>query len=372
MIMKVGRLLVLSLAAFAMAVPVQAKELVYGAWVSPRHSVMRLAMPDFFAGVAKSTSNAVTWKMVAGGQLVDGKGTLSGLKNGLVDGGFLLAPYNPSYLPASNLLFNTQLFGEESMAATGAMNEMLLLGCKECIEEARKNDVIQLGSFASTPFLFMCRGELNSVADLRGKRIRSVGGGVALANLAGAVPVSMNPAEATTALQRGGLDCVHGAASFLVSYGYADVVNTVFTFPLGMGGPTTYLALGRKNWNGLTREQRQAHIDHAARSVAAASIKGYIENDKEVLASVVKRGVRLVPGGKDFEELVEKRKASMNEPNIANARKFGVKEPEAIVDAYLKAFERWKGLTEGMGSDVDRFAELLHREIYSKLDPDTI
>lgn len=350
----------------------QSVELVYGTWASPKHSAMRFGMTQYLKNIAADTKGAVTWKSVAGGQLVDGKGTLKGLQGGLIDGGFLISVYTPSNLPASSLVFNTQIFGSDTVAAAGAMNEMLLMTCKECIEEAKKNGVIQLGSYAATPFVFMCRGKPRSIADLSGKKIRSAGGGVALSRLAGAVPVSMNPAEATQALQRGALDCVHGAISFLISFGYADVVNTVFTYPLGIGGPTTFLALSRKKWGSLSREHKQVHIRRAADFVALSTIEAYVNNDKRVIAQVKKKGVEFVPGGKDFDALAEKRMATMDGPNIANAKKFGVKDPKAIVDAYRAAFKKWQGLSKDIGHDVGKFTSALRREIYDKLDPEKI
>ncbi|MCC2098447.1 MAG: hypothetical protein KDJ29_16245 [Hyphomicrobiales bacterium] len=347
-------------------------ELVYGTWASPKHSAMRMGMNQYLKAVTADTRGAVTWKSVAGGQLVDGKGTLKALQNGLIDGGFIIAPYTPSNLPASALVFNSTKYGSDSVAASGAMNEVLLIACKECIDEARKNGIIQLGSYAATPFVFMCRGKPRSLADLKGRKIRSVGGGVPLVRLAGAVPVAMSPAEATQALQRGALDCVHGAPSFLVSFGYIDVVNTIFTYPLGIGGPTTFLALGRKKWGSLTREQRAVHIRRAAGFVAQSTIEAYILNDRKVLARAKKKGIVLHPGGKDFDALVEKRIATMDAPNIANAKRFGVKDPKAIIDAYARAFKKWQGLSKDIGLDVGKFRAALSREIYDKLDPDKI
>ena len=367
-----GLFVVVAIGASVAPLQASAIELVYGTWASPKHSAMRMGMNQYLKAVTAETKGSVTWKSVAGGQLVDGKGTLKGLQNGLIDGGFIIAPYTPSNLPASALVFNSTKYGSDSVAASGAMNEVLLMTCKECIEEAKKNGIIQLGSYAATPFVFMCRGNPRSLADIKGKKIRSVGGGVPLVRLAGAVPVAMNPAEATQALQRGALDCVHGAPSFLISFGYIDVVNTIFTYPLGIGGPTTFLALGRKKWTGLTREQKAAHIKHAAGFVAQSTIEAYVQNDKKVLARAKSKGIVLHPGGKDFDALVEKRIATMDAPNIANAKKFGVKDPKAIIDAYDKAFKKWQGLSKDIGLDVEKFKAALSREIYSKLDPDKI
>jgi hypothetical protein len=90
------------------------------------------------------------------------------------------------------------------------------------------------------------------------------------------------------------------------------------------------------------------------------------ESYKDVLAN---KGVQKVAVGKDFDELMAKYKAGERERNTKVARGFGVANPEAILDAYMKATEKWQKLSPGIGRDPDKFTEALWREVYSKLDP---
>ncbi|MGE0629283.1 MAG: TRAP transporter substrate-binding protein DctP [Hyphomicrobiaceae bacterium] len=350
----------------------QAAELVYGSWVSPKHSVMRTAMPNYFANVAKATNGGITWKMVAGGQLVDVKSTVPGLKDGLIDGGFLIAPFVPSYVPALNLVFGTQVFGDDTVASTGAMMEFMLLKCPACAAEAKKIGIVELGGFSTTPYVLMCRVPVATVADMKGKKIRSIGGGVPTMALGGAVPVGMSPADATQALQRGGLDCVHGPASWLRSYGYQDVAKYVTDFPLGMSGPALHLSFSRKRFLALTPEQRKAHVMAAPESVAISAIDGYILNDREIIKGAKSKGVKFVKGGKDFEGLVAKRDAQQRQANIETAKKFNVPEPGKILDTFNEALKKWQKLSPDIGLDKGKFSEALRREVYSKVDPEKL
>lgn len=54
--------------------------------------------------------------------------------------------------------------------------------------------------------------------------------------------------------------------------------------------------------------------------------------------------------------------------NIETARKFGVKNAEAIMAAYLQAQERWRGLSKEIGRDVNKMRDVLMREVYDKFD----
>ena len=356
-------------AALAVAsAPVSAKELIYGSWVSAKHPVMRLALPFVFKGVAKDTGGAITWKLVAGGVLVTGRATLGGLRDRLVDAGLSIPSYTPKHLPATNSIFSTLTFGSDIVAAGGASAETMLLHCPQCIKEFKKQKIIVIGSYTASPFKLMCRDKISSVADMKGKKIRSSGGGVFLVKQARGVPVAMSPAAATTALQRGALDCVLGSPSWLRSYGYQDVVKFIVDYPLGMVGPVLSMALSRKTWKSLTMDQKKAHLKYMPRVVAESVLTAYVSVEEEVMAGALRKGVTMVKVGKDFDALVAQREKAQRKVNIDNARKFGVKNPEAIANAYEKALKKWRVLSREIGRDIDKYEATLKREIYDKVD----
>ena len=345
-----------------------ARELIYGSWVSPKHPVMSIALPHLFKGVEKDTSGAVKWKMVAGGQLVNGRGTVGGLRDGLIDAGMSIPSYTPKHLPASNSIFSTLVFGDDIVAAGGATTETALLHCPQCLKEYKKNKTVFIGGYSASPFMLMCRDKITNLADLQGKKVRSSGGGVFLMKQAGAIPVAMSPAQATTALQRGALDCVLGAPSWLRSYGYQDVAKHIIDYPLGMVGPVLSMFINRGTWSKMSMAQKKAHLKYAPRAVAHSVITSYLLRDEEVLKNAKKAGVTLHAGGKEFGTLVAKRKKDQRQQNIDNARKFGVKNPEAIMASFEKALTKWRGLSKGIGRDVEKYEAALKREIYDKLD----
>ena len=356
----------------ASAGPSQALELIYGSWVSPRHSVMRNGTPEFFKDVTKATNGELTFRLVAGGQLANVKGTIPGLKDGLFDLGFVIPPFAPSYIPAINLMFSTQFFGRDGIAATGAQLETMLLNCPQCLAEAKKSGIITLGGFATTPFVLMCRGKVSGPADLKGLKVRAVGGAIQTLRMAGATPVAMSPAAATQALQRGAVDCVLGPPAWLRSYGYQDVVKYVLDYPLGMTGPAMHLGISRKRYYSLTASQRKALVMAAPRSVAIATIVGYIKTDEKISADAKKKGVTFVPGGTAFDAIVAKREKDQREANIKAAARFNIPNPDKMLDALAANHKKWQGLSKDIGHDIDKFAAALSKEIYSKVDPEKL
>ncbi|MGE3246475.1 MAG: C4-dicarboxylate TRAP transporter substrate-binding protein [Beijerinckiaceae bacterium] len=368
--------LAVAAAAFAVALTMtqaaQSLELVYGSWVSPRHSVMRFGTPEFFKDVTKATKGELTFRLVAGGQLADVKGTIPGLKDGLFDLGFVIPPFAPSYIPAINLMFSTQFFGSDGVAATGAQLETMLLNCPQCLAEATKSGIITLGGFSTTPFVLMCRDKVAGPADLKGKKVRAVGGAIQTLKMAGATPVAMSPAAATQALQRGAVDCVLGPPAWLRSYGYQDVVKYVLDYPLGMTGPAMHLGVSRKRYYSLTPSQRKAMVDATPRSVAIAALIGYIKTDQTIIEAAKKKGVTFLPGGNSFDAIVEKREKDQREANIKAAQRFNIPDPDKMLDALASSFKKWKALSKDIGQDTDKFAAALKREIYDKVDPEKL
>ncbi len=350
--------------------PAGARDLVYGSQLGPRHGFIRYAIPPFFAAVKKATGGKVVWTHVGGGAIVNFKSAVAGVKNGLVDAGFGIAVYVPAVLPSTALIHSMFFPGNDAVGFTGAALETVLMHCPSCQKEFRENNSLLLSGYDTTAYEFMCREDVKSVADLKGLKIRGSGGGVTLIKMADAVPVAMSPAEATTALQRGTLDCVHGSVSWLRSYGYQDVVKSVLDYPMGVSGPTLSFLINRNTWNGFTKAEKQAHVDNAAILAAEVTVKGYIDDDASVAAAAKKKGVKFNPGGAGEKDLFKRFYKEQRERVVDEfTKKFHIPAAQ-IVDNLEKAQEKWSKISAKVGTDIPKIEAALNREIYSKLDVD--
>jgi hypothetical protein len=43
-----------------------------------------------------------------------------------------------------------------------------------------------------------------------------------------------------------------------------------------------------------------------------------------------------------------------------------------VLDAYAAGLKKWSGLSKGIGRDIDKFADAIWTEIYSKTDPEKL
>ena len=144
-------------------------------------------------------------------------------------------------------------------------------------------------------------------------------------------------------------------------------------YPLGLTGPAIGMFMNRDTWKGFTPEQKKVHIKHAAWLSAKMAIGNFVVSNEAALDTIIKdKGVQVVKVGNAFDSITAGYKKAQREANIATAKSFGVKDPAPIIDYYEQAVERWRPASKAIGRDVDKFSEVLTREVYSKVDPDKL
>ena len=79
--------------------PASAQELIFGSWTVPKEYQNVHVMPPIFQNIEKETNGAIKWKLIAGGQIADGKGTFAAVKDGLMQGGLGIVTYTPATIP---------------------------------------------------------------------------------------------------------------------------------------------------------------------------------------------------------------------------------------------------------------------------------
>jgi TRAP-type C4-dicarboxylate transport system substrate-binding protein len=369
-----GGLLAAAVGLGAFALPqAGAAELIYGSCVPATDYLTTNALPAGFKVIEEETKGAIKWKSIAGAQIADCKATFSAVKDDLMQGGLAIPTYVPNLLPSNAMIYSTVIPGDDVVAAAGAGSETLLLNCPSCLEEYKALNAIPLSPYPGAASVFMCVKPVKSVEDLKGKRIRATGAAVDLVKLAGGTPVSATLPDTVSILQRGGIDCTYGVPEWLKTYSFGEFAKYVVDYPLGVLSPVVAFLMRRDTFHKLTHEQKVIHLKAAARIAAVHSIGNFIvRNEESYKYAVEKMGVQKMAVGKDFDELMARYKAGERERNVSVAKGFGVKDPEAILDAHARNVEKWQKLSKDIGRDPDKLTEALWREVYSKLDPEKL
>ena len=364
-----------ALAGTLSGTPASAQELVYGSWTAPREYQNVHVMPEIFKNIEKETNGAIKWKLIAGGAIADGKGTFAAVKDGLMQGGLGIVTYAPNTIPSVYAIYSTVILGHNDVvAASAAALEVIYLRCPSCLEEFRRNNAVPLGGWTTSAYVLACTSPVKSPSELKGKRVRATAGNAELMRTAGGVPVNATLVEAVSLLQRGGIDCQHGVADWLKTFGYADFAKYVADQPLGLTGPAIGILLNRDTWNKFTPEQKKIHVKYAAWMSAKQAIGNFIISNEETLASLTKeKGVTILKADpKEWEAVFAEFRKGDRDRNVATAKGFGVSDAGAIIDDYERTIEKWRDRSKEIGRDIDKFTEVLNREIFSKIDLDKL
>ncbi len=356
-----------ALAGAAVAGAAAAQDFTYGSWIPEAEYTNRVALPKAFEEIAAASD--VTWRLVPGGQLVNPVDTWDAVESGLVQGGMGIPQYVPSVVPTLNVIYQTVLPGSETLAATGAALQTLMLDCPQCLDELRDLNMLAIAGWDTAPYRLGCTSEVATIDDLKGLKVRAAGGNVRLMEAAGAVPVAATLVEAISLLQTGAIDCIFGTAGWYRSFGYADFVKFHTDFPMGMTGPATGWLMNRDAWNSLSDEEKKLHLEKGAMVSAMQALGQFVQEETETLDwAVAEKGVTVVePDAAGFEKLMTDFIAAQDAAVIEAATSAGVENPEDIIATYRANFETWKGLTEGV-EDIDALTNLYQDKIFSKID----
>lgn len=356
-------------AALLSAGVLEAKEFVYGAWVAAKHGVNAAGLEPMFKEIEKETKGAVTWKLLAGGQIASARSTLSVIRDRVADAGMVIPVFTQKELAASNTLFDLQTAGTDTIAVAGAATETVMLHCPECLDEYKRHKTVFLAGYGTTPFRLICSSAIVKASDLDGKKVRATGGPSHLFGAMKAVTVNIPPNEGVEAMQRGAVDCSHGPHAWLKAYGFMDVAKHVVDYSFGFPRALGMFVMNRDAWNSLSLEHKKVMLKQLPAAAARATVVGYIGEDEEAKKEATAKGIKFHKGGKDLDEVIAKYRVEERKRVLDGTRSLGVKDPEKIAAAFDKVLAKWEKLSETIDNDVGKFTAALQKEIYDKIDP---
>jgi TRAP-type transport system periplasmic protein len=299
--------------------------------------------------------------------------TLGGIRDGVVDGGYMVTQLFPSDLPEAQLPIELAMLGTNSLAIAAATSEYIFT-CKECLDERQKHNMVYLGSAATGSYAILGTKKMSTLDELKGKKLRAAAAPWARwAQHHGAVAVNLSGNEIFEAVAQGTIDGAMNAASELSSLRLIDVVKHVtVNLPGGTVHGLEPLAVNRNFWRGLTEAQRRAYLDAAALGNATTTWK--FNNDIAVnLKAAQDKGIQIHQAAPD----VVARSRAFIDADVANiaataAKIHGIKDTPAKIARFRTLLDKWEKLLPATTTwEAAAVAEILQREIYSKLDAKT-
>lgn len=139
-----------------------------------------------------------------------------------------------------------------------------------------------LGIAPYPPQVVFCKGEITSLADLEGKKVRGSGRMTTkLLEALGAEGINIAFSEVPGSLQRGVIDCAVTGAGSGYSAGWWEVSDHLLTLPLGGWDPVV-IAMNKDRFDGLSAEAQEtlkSAVQEGLEGKAWAAAQGGLEND---------------------------------------------------------------------------------------------
>lgn len=304
-----------------------------------------------------------------------------GLRDGIVSMGNVVTAYKPAEYSELNLIANLSMLatlgevGEVPAAAmSGAVMEYTLFECPDCLNQFKAQNQVFLGSASTSPYILLCREPVNTLADLKGKKLRSGAANFGRwAEHVGGVKVSLPGNEIYDALSQGVVDCAMLAVTTLIEASHIDVTKALlFGVPGGVFAGLADNAVNRDFWQGLTDEQRAVLIEGTAAMVADI-VMYQRQTEIEALELARSKGLVISEANEetmaDYDAFVKGDIAVIAEEMSSQ---YGIADAEAKIGKASALIEKWKGLTRDIGGgDVEALTEIYRTEILSRLDPAT-
>ena len=159
-------------------------------------------------------------------------------------GGVELVNMSASYFGADLPLFtapNSIPMAMSDVPQATVLVQRLLKELPAMDEEAKRNGVKALHFHHLNPYKLVCKQQIKSLDDLKGKKIRTWGSDMPkMVQAAGGVPVTLGLAELYEGLNRGTVDCIPFSVDLMVSYKIQEVAKHVHDVTLWLG-PTSGL-----------------------------------------------------------------------------------------------------------------------------------
>jgi TRAP-type mannitol/chloroaromatic compound transport system substrate-binding protein len=235
-----------------------------------------------------------------GGAIVPPTKEFEGVLKGVIDAGVMAHAFNKPWFPQSGLFF--QVVG--GMRAPQFMMWFEVGGGHELAAKMWATlDVVYVGTPLFHPPEIWCHSAkpLESLADLKGFKMRTAGDAAEILSRMGASPVFLAPPEIYEAQARGVIDGLeYGGLHVNWAFGFHEIAEYIYLSPSRAPTATSGFAVRQDVWAELPPDLQRI-VENACRVVA---LRGYAEElvlDYIAYQKYVDYGIKVYPLPEDIE-----------------------------------------------------------------------
>ena len=277
----------------------QATKLKFAVFTPDKEQTFVTVMKPFAEAVNKDAAGTVEIELFPNGALGRAPPQQAQMVlDGVADIAWVIASYTPGRFQENEVFELPGLF-RDLREATTVMTRLVQSGRIKGYD-----GFFPIGTFGTAPYSLHSRHPINSIADIKGKKIRSSGAieGETLKAL-GAVPIGMPVTEIPEAIGRGTIDGTTSHPSPLFDFGIARVTNAHYFTQLGVV-PLAIL-MNQKKFEALPKGAQDAIRKYSGEWTAARfneGISAYNDSLVKQLQSDPKRKV-VFPSQAEIESM---------------------------------------------------------------------
>ncbi|MBO6827836.1 MAG: TRAP transporter substrate-binding protein DctP [Sneathiella sp.] len=311
-------------------------------------------------------------KVFTGTVLLPPRSGMSGVRDGIVSVGYHAATYTPAELPITNAIQEMGLNYSDALVMISAATDFNMNN-QAAKDQWQKAGMVYTGGYSTQPYNLMCREPIKSMADLKGKRLRTAGAAMSRwVEEVGAVPVNVPSSEMYQGVEKGSLDCAVNVASDLKSRSLWDVAKHTTMAPLGLYWSGPMWGFNQEFWSELSPEHRAVLFKANAKSMANLYV-GYAAAVTEALDESKAHGVSVYqPTDEMLKSISSFAEKNLTQVYKTASDKYGIENPEEILGTFDGYVKKWEKLYEGADrSNADALAAIIQANLYDKVDPKT-
>lgn len=354
----------------SLATPLAAEQLTGSIWFPETHPIVAEGYIALADRMKAETGGALTMQVYTGTSLLPPVAHLSGLTDGIVDMTYHAGTYTPSDLPEDNTIAALAISLPNSMATALAVGEFYLTD-PDMQAMFKRLGIVFLGSYASPQYVMMCSSKVQTLDEIRGKKLRMPSPmHAAWAESVGAVPVNVPSSEMFSGLEKGQLDCAINAANDMKARSLWDVAKYTTLLELGPYYAGWLHAMSAPRWEGLSVEDRAVLFKLIPDAVVASTIAQRVAVD-EAIAEAPEHGVAVLEPAADLQQSLNDFVANnLTALTIATGEKLKASDPAGLVARFQQVYAKWDArLAELPADDPEAIKAAFRSEVYEKLDP---
>jgi len=336
--MKFARLL--GLAAVAVSAPAAAQvTLNASSWVPPSHPITATMLVPLCQDFEKVTSGRVRCNMLPKAPVAAPQ-TFDGVRDGLMDLSYTVHGYTPGRFTLPDAVeFPFMADTSEVMSvAYQRVHERMLAKADE------HRGVVALSVFTHGPGqMFHTSRPINSLADLKGQKIR-VGGGLIneITKSLGAVPLLRPAPEVFEILKTGVADGVFFPKESVGSFKLTPVLRHATFIPGGLYNVSFVWMANPATWNKIPEADRKLLQPLLGEPLALRSGKAWDAADQKGVEAMKQGNIQIQTASPAFMQEIRKATAPLEEGWIARAKTKGV-DGRAVIDAVRAEIKKIQG-----------------------------